>query len=108
MVGIFLIVLVGIVIYIAIKVNGRVYRATEHLPRSKKILFRTLSLTFTYGIGIIGGEGFGLPVPLIGALIFYNGPKYYWMTALVPAMIWFFIFLIWQFVSTTTNYEKSS
>lgn len=107
MIGILLLVLVGIAIYIAIKVNRRVYRATEDFPRSKKILFRTLSLTFTYGIGIIGGEGFGLPGPLIGALIFYNSSKYYWMTALAPALIWFIIFLIWQVVSTSTNYEKS-
>lgn len=55
-----------------------------------RVIFRSLISTLCFGIGVVGGEGFALPGPILAALIFYNGPHYYPYTAILP----FFGFLI--------------
>lgn len=68
--------------------RGTVIRATEQASFLARVPARSLLTTLCFGIGIIGGEGFGLPGPILGALIFYNGPKFYLYTAVAPFIFW--------------------
>lgn len=68
--------------------RGAVIRSTEQASFWARVPARSLFTTLCFGIGIIGGEGFGLPGPILGALIFYNGSKFYLYTAVVPFIFW--------------------
>lgn len=73
---------------------SRVFSATEAWRLAPQALARAAICTAVYGVGIVGGEGFALPGPLLAALIFYNGPKYYPYTALLPAAGWTTFFFV--------------
>ena len=96
----------GALVAFIIWINRVSFASTADLPIFRKSLFRAVVLTLTCGIGIIGGEGFALPGPLLGALIFYNGPKYYAITAIYPAAAWFLFFFIGHLVASFFSRNK--
>lgn len=67
--------------------------------------YRATVRALAFGIGIVGREGFALPGPLIGALFFFNGAKYYWWTALIPAAFWIFVFFIFAYPNAIAEDE---
>ncbi len=69
-----------------------VIRKTEQASFLARVPARSLLTTLCFGIGIIGGEGFALPGPILGALIFYNGLKFYPYTAIAPFIFFLALF----------------
>ena len=64
--------------------RGLITKKTATSKPVIRIIFRSLISTLCFGIGVVGGEGFALPGPILAALIFYNGPHYYPYTAILP------------------------
>ncbi len=77
-------------------IKPQIIVSTEDASFSKRVFSRSIISTLCFGVGIIGGEGFGLPGPILGALIFYNGPKFYSYTAIIPFVFWLLVFFLWH------------
>ena len=75
-----------------------VIKETENSSSVARVFSRALINTLCFGIGVIGGEGFGLPGPITGALIFYNGPNFYLYTAIYPFVFWLALFIVGQYI----------
>lgn len=59
-----------------------------------RVAGRSLFSTLCFGVGIVGGEGFGLPGPILLAMVVDIGSNLYLHTVVVPFVLWFVIFAI--------------
>jgi len=88
-------------------IKPKIIISTEHDSFKIRVISRSIISTLCFGVGIIGGEGFGLPGPILGALIFYNGPNFYLYTAIIPFIFWFFVFFSWHSSDFKSQKKKS-
>ncbi len=74
--------------------RGLITKKTATSKPVARVIFRSLISTLCFGIGVVGGEGFALPGPILAALVFYNGPYYYPYTAILPFFGFLILFII--------------
>lgn len=81
-------------------------KETQNSAPVVRILVRAFLNTLCFGVGVIGGDGFGLPGPITAALIFYNRFPLYLYTAIYPFIFWFALFLLGQYISEKNLVDK--
>ncbi len=84
-----------------------IFKTTNSNPIVKTIL-RALMSTLCFGIGIVGVPGFALPGPLFAALIIYNNSRTYLYTAILPFVIFFFLFVLINIITIYIEKRKAN
>ena len=84
-----------------------IFKTIDSNPIIRAIL-RSLMSTLCFGIGIVGVPGFALPGPIFAALIIYNNSRTYLYTAILPFVIFFFLFLLINIITIYIEKRKAN